>query len=309
VIAAPVSAPPRWTRAAVREALTGLLFILPALLLLGVFVYRPLVETIQLSFVDWNMVRPRRIPVGLANYAELWASPTIRVALLNTAWYALWLVALVILLPLIAAAGLCYLRDGTRARLAALLFLPMVISLSIAAVLWLWVYNPITGLLGNAARALGVAPPNLLTDPATVLPALAVIVAWKAFGYNTMLLLAGLGSVPREAVDAARVDGAEGLALWRHILLPLIGPTILFVLVATLAMAAEYVFTPIHMLTGGGPNNASTNIVFEVWRQAFRFFRVGFAAAIAVLVFALFLALTLVQLRLGERLVSYEERG
>ena len=106
----------------------------------------------------------------------------------------------------------------------------------------------------------------------------------------------------------ARVDGADGIALWRYILLPLLGPTMVFVLSATLLMSAEYVFTPVHMLTEGGPVNATTNIVFEIWRQAFRWFHVAIPSAIALVVFILFLVITTVQMLVSERVVSYEER-
>ncbi len=286
----------------------GLLFIAPALIGLGVFVYRPLVDTFMLSFYDWNMVRATRTFVGFANYHEMVESNTIRRAALNTGVYVMWLVGLIILFPLFVSAGLTYVNKHSRRFFTALIFAPMVISLGIASVLWLWVYNPISGLLGIIWSELGLQPVSWLSNPGTVLGAIAVIVAWKAFGYNMMLFIAGLGTIPRELIDAARVDGAEGATLWRLIILPLLAPTIVFVLFATLAMATEYVFTPIHVLTGGGPVDASTNIVFEIWRQAFRWFRVGYASAIAVTVFLLFLLLTVIQMRGSEKVVSYEER-
>jgi sn-glycerol 3-phosphate transport system permease protein len=291
-----------------REALTGLLLIAPALIGLGVFVYRPLLDTFWLSFQDWNMVRPTRTPVGLANYQELAVSPTIRVALRNTLAYGGWLLGLIIVLPLVVSAGLTYLGGRTRQVFTAVMFTPMVVSLGIAAVLWLWVYNPLSGFSGNLSRALGIAPMNWLSNPATVLGAIAVIVAWKAFGYNMLLFISGFGTISRELIDAARVDGAAGFRLWRFVVLPLLAPTTVFVILSTLAMAAEYVFTPIHVLTGGGPVNASTNIVFEIYRQAFRFFRVGYASSVAIVVFLLFLIVTVVQMRISEKIVSYEER-
>lgn len=280
----------------------------PALIALGIFVYRPLVETLWLSFFDWNMVRPTRTPVGLDNYAELTTSASFRQAVGNTVRYAAWLIVLILGLPLVVSAGLTYVGARARRLVTGIIFAPMVVSLGISSVLWLWIYNPLNGLLGTLWRDLGLTPISFLSDPATVLGAIAGIVAWKAFGYNTMLMIAGLGTIPREVIEAARVDGAGGGGLWRHIVLPLLGPTIVFVLVATLSMAAEYVFTPIHVLTDGGPVNASTNVVYEIWRQAFRWFRVGYASAIALVVFVLFLALTLLQMRLSERVVSYEER-
>ena len=275
---------------------------------LAIFVYRPLLETLRLSFYEWNMVSPTQTYVGWRNYLELLENPGVRRAVVNTGTYALWLGALVLVLPTIAAIALTYMRRWWRRAFRVVLFLPNIISLATAGVIWLWIYNPIGGLLASVWEALGRFPVNWLSNPGTALGAIAVIVAWKAFGYNFLLLTAGLAGVPQEIVEAARVDGAEGWALWRHILLPLLGPTIVFVLSATLVMAAEYVFTPVHMLTEGGPINASTNVVFEIWRQAFRWFRVGYSSAIAVCVFILFLVITTVQLLVSERVVSYEER-
>lgn len=290
------------------EAIRGFLFVLPALVLLGIFVYRPLLETVRLSFYDWNMVSPTQTYVGWRNYAELWQSPGVRRAVVNTGTYALWLGALVLVLPTIATIALTYMRSFWRRLFRVVLFLPNIISLATASVIWLWIYNPIGGFLAAVWAALDKFPVNWLSNPRTALGAVAVIVAWKAFGYNFLLLTAGLAGVPQEVVEAARVDGAEGWVLWRHILIPMLGPTIVFVLSATLVMAAEYVFTPVHMLTEGGPINASTNVVFEIWRQAFRWFRVGYSSAIAVCVFLLFLVITTVQMLVSERVVSYEER-
>lgn len=301
-------APTRRLSLATREALTGLLLVTPALVGLALFVYRPLIDTIGLAFMDWNMVRATRTYVGLDNFHELAASPTIQRALVNTGRYVVWLAALLIALPLFVSAGMTYVDRRSRSFYASTVFAPMVVSLGIASVLWLWMYNPIGGLLAAVWREIGLRPVSWLSNPNTVLGAIAVIVAWKAFGYNMMLFIAGLGTIPRELIDAARVDGAEGGALWRWIVLPLLGPTIVFVLFATLGMATEYVFTPIHVLTGGGPVDASTNIVFEIWRQAFRWFRVGYASAIALTVFVVFLAITVVQMLGSERVVSYEER-
>ena len=293
---------------ATQEALTGFLLVLPALLALGMFIYRPLVDTFFLAFSDWNMVRAERTFVGLANFREMVESTTIRRAVVNTGWYVVWLVGLLIVFPLIVGSGFTIIARPARAFFSAVLFAPMVVSLGIASILWLWIYNPISGLSGAIWREFGLTPVSWLSNPSTVLGAIALIVAWKAFGYNMMLFIAGLGTIPRELIDAARVDGAEGWRLWRFVVLPLLGPTVVFVLFATLAMATEYVFTPIHVLTGGGPTDASTNIVFEIWRQAFRWFRVGYASAIALTVFLVFLAITVVQMLGSERVVSYEER-
>ena len=201
-----------------------------------------------------------------------------------------------------------YVHNRVRKMFRVTLFSPTVVSLGIASVMWLWVFNPIGGLLGTIWEELGLAPLNWLSSPKTALVAIVIIVGWKAFGYNMLLLLAGLGGISGEVIDACKVDGADGFGLWLYVILPLLSPTIFFILISTLSMATEYVFTPIHVLTGGGPVNASTNIVFETWRQAFRWFRVGYSSAIAIAVFLIFFVLMIFQMWLSEKVVSYDER-
>lgn len=291
-----------------REAITGLLLVAPALIVFFIFVYRPLAQTISLSFYEWNMVSPNRTYVGWGNYRELLKSSAIRKAFANTVSYAFWLIGLIIILPIAVSIGLTNVQKRARQFYRVILFSPTVVSLGIASVMWLWIYNPIGGLLGTLWEKMGLEPVNWLSAPHTALGAIVVIVAWKSFGYNMLLLLAGIGGISNETIDAARVDGADGIKLWSYIVLPLISPTIWFVLVSTLSMSAEYVFTPIHVITGGGPINATTNIVFEIWRQAFRWFKVGYSSAIATVVFIVFAALMVIQLVVSERVVSYEER-
>jgi sn-glycerol 3-phosphate transport system permease protein len=134
-------------------------------------------------------------------------------------------------------------------------------------------------------------------------------VAWKAFGYNFILFQAGISSVPKELVEASQVDGADGITFWWKMILPLISPTILFIIISTMSMAAEYVYTPIDILTGGGPNNASTNLIYEIYRQSFAYFRVGFASAIAISVFVLFFLLMLFQVYLTKKVFSYDDQA
>lgn len=291
-----------------RNALIGLLLVSPAVLLFAVFVYRPLIHTGILSFYDWNMVSPTKTFIGWENYVEMLESSTLFKALANTGSYATWLIGLIILLPILATAGMTYIGKRTRKVYRVTLFSPTVVSLGIASVMWLWVFNPIGGLLGTIFTKVGLEPLNWLSAPQTALIAIVIIVGWKAFGYNLLLIVAGLGGISTEIIDACKVDGAEGVKLWIYVVLPLLSPTIFFIFISTLSMSTEYVFTPVHVITGGGPVNATTNIVFEIWRQAFRWFRVGYSSAIAISVFVVFLILMIIQMLLSEKVVSYDER-
>ncbi len=291
-----------------RKALVGLSLIAPTFIFLLIFVYRPLVETIYYSFFEWSMIGAARTPVGFANYVELFGSTAMQQAAINTIWYAISLMVLIVVLPLIVTAGMTYVSKRQCYFYRMVLFSPTVVSLSIASIVWLWIFNPIGGFLSIIWRNFGLQPINWLSSPATALVVIVIIVGWKAFGYNMILLFAATGNISNELVDAAKVDGASGTKLWRYIILPLIAPTILFVMISTMTMAAEFVYTPVHVLTGGGPTNATTNVVFEIWRQAFQWFRPGFSAANATIVFIIFAVLLIIKLIISERLISYEER-
>ncbi len=288
--------------------LTGFLFVLPAVLGFGFFIYRPLVDTLILSFHQWNMVSPTREFVGLANYREVFSGGAFYQALWNTGVYAFWLTILIIVLPLVLSYGLT--RTGRRLRNAyrITLFTPTVVSLGIASVIFVWIFNPIGGLIASVTELFGGVPLNWTSSLARAKVPIIVVVAWKALGYNMVLLLSAIGAVPGELRQAAELDGALGFRLWWYIILPLIAPTILFVFVLTMSMAAEYVFTPIHVITGGGPQSATTNVVFEIYRQAFLWFRVGMSSTFAVIVFAIFGLLLGAQIWVSNKVISYEER-
>ena len=290
-----------------RRALLGLLLVSPVFIFLGIFVYRPLAETIYLSFFEWNMMG-ERTPIGVANYIELFESIAMQQAAINTVLYAIWLIALIIILPIIAIAGMMYIGKRLGYFYRTVLFLPTVVSLSITSIIWVWVFNPIGGLLSIIWENLGLDPVNWLFAPATALVSIVIIVAWKAFGYNMILLFAATSSISKELIEAAKIDGTSEIKLWWYIILPLIAPTIFFVMIFTMTMAAEYVFTPIHILTGGGPVDATTNLVFEIWRQAFSWFRVGLSATTATVVLIIFAILLAIKLFISERLISYEKR-
>lgn len=297
-----------WKKWKAGGSLTGFLFVLPALLGFAVFVYRPLIHTLILSFHDWNMVSPTRDFVGFSNYREIFSSQIFYRSLWNTGVYGFWLVILIILFPLCIAIVLNAVPKGSRNFFRLTLFAPTVVSLGIASVIFVWIFNPIGGLLASVFESLGLTPVTWTTSTARAKVPILVSVAWKAFGYNMVLVLAGIGGVPNEVRQAAIIDGAVGLKMWRYIMLPLIAPTLVFIFVLTMSMAAEYVFTPIHVITGGGPQSSTTNVVFEIYRQAFRWFRVGLSSTFSILVFLIFCALLGLQMRLSERFVSYEER-
>ncbi|AEV15230.1 Glycerol-3-phosphate ABC transporter permease [Thermus sp. CCB_US3_UF1] len=263
--------------------LEALLLLAPGLLLLLVFVYWPLLYNLWLSLHDWNLVRPKAEFVGLANYRLLLQDPLFGQLLRQSLLY----MGLALLGNFLLPLGLALLTLQVKGRWAelyqALLFAPTVAAVSVAALVWLYLYLPAAGPLAKGLAALGLPAPNFLADPRYALPAIALVANWKFLGFHYLIALAGLKALPREVLEAARVDGAQGWPLLRHVLLPLLFPTLLFLLLSALASALDYAFVPVEVMTQGGPFGHTSHLMYAVYQEAFRFFRAGVAAAQAVL--------------------------
>jgi multiple sugar transport system permease protein/sn-glycerol 3-phosphate transport system permease protein len=287
--------------------LAPFLYLAPMIVLLAVFTYWPLLHTIYLSFVQWNMNpdQPMRW-VGAANYRGIFNSPLFDAAFRNTLIYIIASIPLKVLLPIPIAIFVWTL--GTRGQVyRALLFLPTLFSFTVVAVVFLWMLNPIGGHFVQIARLLGGQWPNVLTDPDLAIWTILLISTWKVIGFNTLLYVAGLSSINRDYVEAMRLDGASDWRLVRHLLWPLLTPTTLFVLISTVIFAIQQVFTPIDIMTEGGPQNGTTNLFYMVYQYAFRTFNVGFGAAGTVIIFAFLLAITLLKMRTLDRHVQYQQ--
>ena len=287
--------------------LAPFLYLAPMIVLLAVFTYWPLLHTIYLSFVQWNMNpdQPMRW-VGAANYRGIFNSPLFDAAFRNTLIYIIASIPLKVLLPIPIAIFVWTL--ATRGQVyRALLFLPTLFSFTVVAVVFLWMLNPIGGHFVQIARLLGGQWPNVLTDPDLAIWTILLISTWKVIGFNTLLYVAGLASINRDYVEAMRLDGASDWRLVRHLLWPLLTPTTLFVLISTVIFAIQQVFTPIDIMTEGGPQNGTTNLFYMVYQYAFRTFNVGFGAAGTVIIFAFLLAITLLKMRTLDRHVQYQQ--
>ena len=290
-----------------RWPLAPFLYLAPMILLLAVFTYWPLIHTVYLSFVQWNMNpdQPMRW-VGTANYRGIFQSPLFDAAFRNTLIYIVASIPLKVLLPIPIAVFVWTL--ATRGQVyRALLFLPTLFSFTVVAVVFLWLLNPIGGHFVQIARLFGGQWPNVLTDPDLAIWTILLISTWKVIGFNTLLYVAGLASINRDYVEAMRLDGASDWRVVRHLLWPLLTPTTLFVLISTVIFAIQQVFTPIDIMTEGGPQNGTTNLFYMVYQYAFRTFNVGFGAAGTVIIFAFLLAITLVKMRMLDRHVHYQQ--
>jgi len=294
------------TRFKVTEALIPYLFLFPVVALMLVFIYWPLVYSVYLSFFDWNFVSPDKLYVGLDNYRRLWDNVRFHRALHQTGIYILALVPLQVFLPLGLALLLWPIRKS-RAQSAyrIMLFSPTVVAFSVGALLWLWIFNPLMGVLNQIIVELGGERVNWLSNPSTAIWCVIVVSAWKSLGFNLILYLAALEAVPNDYIEAAQIDGASGWQIIRSIRWPLITPTFFFVLVTTIIAVNDEVFGAINVLTDGGPYDRTSNIVYYLYQQGFRFFQIGSASAVSLIIFVGTVLLTWLQFRFVERHVYY----
>ena len=283
------------------EGATALLFLSPTLLVFGVFILFPILFSFYLSFQQWNLFSEAHEFVGLANYAAVFADAEFWQVLGNTAVYTLGTVPLNMALAL-GVAVLLEQRVRGKRLLRAAFFTPVVVSSVAAAVIWRWVFDPNLGLANVGLEAVGLPPVNWTNDAGAAMTALIIVGVWKTFGVNMVLFTAGLGGIPRQYYEAAELDGAGRWARFWHITVPLLSPTTLFVLVLSM-IGSFQVFDMVFVLTRGGPLGATKVLVYYLYEHAFKFFNMGYASAVAYLLFALLLVLTLVQMR------AFKNRG
>ncbi|MFI7616213.1 carbohydrate ABC transporter permease [Nonomuraea terrae] len=276
-----------------REARIAYALILPYVLLFLVFRMLPAIASIGLSFADYSLAGTLSW-VGLEHYERLAADPTFWEALRVTSVYAVISVPMILLTSLVMALLIRRPLRGLR-FFRSVYFLPVMTSLVLAGVIWRWIYSD-AGALNSMLESVGVASVPWLGDERLVLPVLSSVATWTRFGFDMLILLAALLSVPPELEEAARVDGAGPWHVFRYVVLPHLRPALFFVLVIETVNAVQ-VFDVIYVMTGGGPVRASTTLVFLLYKRGFEFFEFGYAAAIGVVLFAITLVAAVVQRR------------
>lgn len=278
-----------------RDGWWALLCIAPALLVLGIFNLYPILYSGYLSLLKWDGFGAEKQFIGLGNYVTLLQSPAFWNSIRVTLFYMLGVTILGI------AAGLAIalvLEKGMRALpfYRALFFMPVITSTVAAAVVWEYLFDPTSGYVNISLRALHLIPPNWLSDPVWALPAIILVGAWKRVGFNMVLYLAGLANIPNHLYEAASVDGATGWSRFRFITLPLLTPVTLLLVIMSI-IDSFLVFDQVFVMTNGGPLSSTDVIGFFLYVQAFRYGNVGFASAIAWVMFALIFAITVLQWR------------
>jgi multiple sugar transport system permease protein len=279
-------------------------FVAPALVALGLFFFLPVAAALILSFTDFDIYAVADISnlrfVGLDNYIHLLQTPLFWKALGNTAWFVVLGVPLSIMMSLAAAL----LLDNKLARFKGFLrtvyFAPVVTTLVAVAVIWRYLLHTKYGLINWALSGIDIAPIDWLGDPHWSMPAIVLFAVWKNFGYNMIIILAGLQTIPEELHEAARIDGASAFQRLRHVTLPGLAPVLLVVSILTMAGYFQLFAEP-YVMTQGGPVESTVSILYFMYEQGFRWWNLGFASAIAFVLFLIMFALTLVQLRVSER--------
>mgnify|MGYP001178135540 CR=1 FL=1 len=283
------------------QTLAGWVFIAPALALILLFFFVPVTAGLVLSFTDFDIyaiASPATARfVGLGNFAAVLTDPVFWIALRNTMFFVLVGGPLTVAVSLAAAM----LVNSRLARASpffrSLYFVPVVTTLVAMAVVWRYLYHPRYGLLNHVIALVGLGPVDWLGDPHLAMPAIVLLSVWKKFGYNMLILLAGLRSIPDELYEAATIDGAGWWASFRHVTLPNLAPTFLFVSVMTMIEQFQLFAEP-YVMTQGGPLKSTTSIVLLMYEEGCRWWRMGHAAAIAFVLFVIMLAATMLQIRL-----------
>jgi multiple sugar transport system permease protein len=287
-----------------RTTWTAYGFLLPNLLGFLVFTFFPVLAALLISFSHWDLLRPPEW-AGLANYQRLAEDTTFHRVLRNTFVYVLGTVPAQMVLALLVAMALNQRIPG-RLFFRAAYFMPVVASTVAVALVWRWIFHADFGLLNSALYMIGVDdPPSWLQSTRWALPAIIIMSIWQQIGFSMVLFLAGLQAVPPHLYEAAKIDGASSWHRFVHITIPMLSSTTFFVLVISIINSFQ-VFDQAFVMTEGGPANATNTLVFNIYRYAFQFFQMGYAAAMAWVLFAIIFVVTVVQFRYQRQWVHYD---
>ncbi len=264
------------------------LFLTPAAIFFIVFIAVPIFYTIYLSFFDWNMVKPEMDFVGLSNYTDLLYDEDFQVVMVNTVLYIILLVLINFCTPFVFAFVCRFVFVKWKKFYKVSLFLPGFISLVVGSIIFTWILNPVAGPVSMLMELIGLEMPVWSKTEGLVIVVISLITSWKSFGYNFIMLLAAVSGVSEEVIEAARLDGISMPKIFIDIVAPMSGATSFYIFIMTIVQGLTYVFSPIEVLTEGGPNYASSNIIYDAYFRAFRLFETGEAAAVSVIALLVF---------------------
>jgi multiple sugar transport system permease protein len=295
----------RWLQLSMakEEALEGYLLVMPIILGLLIFTLGPILASLYLSFNSWDLFGPPQWN-GLGNYSRLLSDDLFIKALRNTLFYTVFAVPIGTGLALSVALVLNRGFKGTT-FFRTVYFLPSVCSEVAIAVVWVWLYMPEIGLFDIGLRALGIHSPHWLSSSKWAMPSVIIMAIWGGLGYNMVIFLAGLQSIAQEYYEAAMIDGANRWQSFWSVTMPLLSPITFFVIIMYVIGALQ-VFASVYIMTSGGPNNATLTIAYYLFRNGFEWFKMGYASALAYVLFFMILMLTGLQWLFQRRWVYYE---
>lgn len=278
-----------------QRRLTPYIFIAPNMLIFTVFLFFPMLLAIYMSFNQWSLIESPTF-IGLGNYVAMFQDPQFWQSLWNTLLYTVGTVPTSMALGLVVAIGLNRALPG-RGLMRSIFFMPVVVSGVAVALVGAWIFNDSYGVINNALTAVGLDPVPWLTSQAWAMLSLIVITLWIRVGFNMVVYLAALQSIPPDLYEAAQMDGASGWAQFRNITWPLLSPTT-FLLVILNVIYSLHVFDLIFVMTGGGPGFSTTVLVMYLYQAAFQNLQMGYASAMGVVLFVLLLSFTAFQWRI-----------
>lgn len=282
------------------------LFLLPSVFFFAVFSYWPLLQNLYLSFFSWNMVSPNMKFVGLDNYVSVLGSEELIKILVNTVVFVAIMLVLNFVLPYLFSFVLGHLIECGKGFYRSALFMPATLSLAVASILFLWIYNPLAGPLSIVLSWFDVESPRWFKENWLVIFAICTIIGWKVFGYNLIVMLAAMLAVPKEMIEAAKLENASNWQIFKQIIVPMTSSTAIYVFTITVVFGLQYVLVPVNMLTQGGPDQGSSNLVYIIYQYAFVFFQTGKSAAFAIITMVCYIAFLLFRNKYLEKKVYYE---
>ena len=286
------------------DLLKGLLFLSPSILLFSIFVFYPMVRTVYLSFFLTNQAGATTLFVGLENYKDIFTSPIFMKSLTSTLLFVLYTVPGTVIISLFFAVI-------ANEKLKGIGFFRMIysssmgISVAAASVFWMFLFHPSIGFFNKILVQLGLDKIGWLTDPEWALISVSISTIWMNIGFTFLILLGGLQSIDSHLYESADIDGAGYFYKLRRITIPMLSPSLFFVMTVSVINAFQ-TFGQIDMLTKGGPVNETNLIVYSIYREAFVNYQYGTASAQAVVLFIIILVMTVIQFKLGERKVHYQ---
>jgi multiple sugar transport system permease protein len=295
--------PSRWL-----ERAQPYLYLLPALIVIAIWVYRPLIEMVQLAFYQWNLLPTSpRTYVGWRNFEQILTLPELGTAVSNTILYTLGMIPFSIILPVIIAIFTYNIRGRLATLYRAIIFTPVIIAPVVVTVLWRWILHPYNGVVNLGLQSLfGIEPINFLGDPRLMIPSITFITGWGLIGFTTLIFAASLTNINRDYLEAAAIDGASSAQTIRYIMLPLLSPTILFTTLLTVLFASQWTFTHINVLSLNVYQTLTSNIYTFLYDAGFRSFNVGWSSASAVIMFVAFAIIAVIFLWLQNRYSFYD---